>query len=187
MQDHNIKNRPWSDVRAKCLLSFRSPMFRRLILASKITLCALLFFTPPARAGWEANFPVNDFYILPAARAKEMVKQCSRPAPRNVTEVWTPNRKQIAVLEKMLFPYLDHREKEGKPIPPKNQRYHRQYVGIVVNGNDIIYGNFYLARETSRSERSTPVLVCDGGSVFWGIEFNLRTGLFENLRFNGQV
>ena len=66
--------------------------------------------------------------------------------------------------------------------------YHRQYVGIVVNGKRLIYGNFYPASVSEYfDEKSTPVVVCDGGASFWGIVFEPESSVFLELQVNGPI
>jgi hypothetical protein len=36
-------------------------------------------------------------------------------------------------------------------------------------------------------ERSTPVVVCDGGPAFWGVVFDPESNAFLDLRVNGSV
>lgn len=81
---------------------------------------------------------------------------------------------------------MSEREKVGKTVPPKNIGYHRQYVGFTQKGERFIYGNFYPGGEEFRkSEAHEPVQVCDGGHVFWGIVYRVKTKTFEEPQFNG--
>ena len=108
------------------------------------------------------------------------------PHLRAKSELWEPSGKDLDELETSLAKYLKEREKGGKPVPPKRARYHRQYVGFTRNGERFIYGNFYPAgAEFLANESSKPVQVCDGGPVFWGIVYRVKTQTFEEPQFNG--
>lgn len=146
---------------------------------------AFLFMTCPVWADWAALLPPGAAFVLPPTSGGKILKQCSRAAPQDVSEFWQPTAEQISLLEKLLTSYLSHREKTGAFIPPKYLPYHRQYVGITKGNVRLIYGNFYPMRETSTTEASIPVLICDGGPAFWGIVFDPSTDSFEEPNFNG--
>ena len=125
----------------------------------------------------ELSFPENGAFVLPQRVAPQMLRQCSRATPANVTGYWTPDKAAINQLEAALQTFL-----KGEAIPPE-QPYHRQYIGIIVAGKKLIYGNFYP--EEHESTDQTPLIVCDGGPSYWGIVFDPASGQFSDLRFNG--
>jgi hypothetical protein len=125
-------------------------------------------------------------FILHGPSSRKIFDQCSRAAPPSTSELWEPSGKDIDDLEVLLAKYLTERDKAGKTTPPKGTKYHRQYTGFVQNGERFIYGNFYPAGEGFRRyESRRPVQVCDGGHVFWGIVYRVKTKTFEELAFNG--
>lgn len=146
---------------------------------------ALLIFPLVAQAGWETAFPSISAFIMPTTSLKDMLAQCSRSTPQNVTGAWQPTAEQITFLENRLVTYLERREKEAQAVPPRTRSYHRQYIGIVANGKQLIYGNYYPFGEKPSTEASVPVLVCDGGAAFWGIVFDPTSGTFQEPKFNG--
>jgi len=113
-----------------------------------------------------------------------------------VTEYWQPSAKEVDELEVSLAKYLEQREKAGKPNPPTDATYHRQYVGFVSTAGSIhhserfIYGNFYpdyaLQHGAADSESRQAFGVCDGGSAFWGIVYRVSAKTFEDPQFNGR-
>ena len=72
-------------------------------------------------------------------------------------------------------------------IPRVLQGWRRQYVGIVRGGKRFLYGNFFPVHDASEQPtwRSRPVIVCDGGPVFFGVEMEMATGRITHLAFNG--
>ena len=70
--------------------------------------------------------------------------------------------------------------------PPTGWR--RQYIGIVRNGERFIYGNFYPVGSGVAAGRLTqPLIICDGGPAFFGVEYDLKAGRISHLAFNGQA
>jgi hypothetical protein len=78
---------------------------------------------------------------------------------------------------------------------PTPTDYYRQYIGIRIRGRQVVYingfhKNFVEHLATSRPEaadgwRSRAVNVCDGGSWFFGAEYDPATRQIANIRFNG--
>jgi hypothetical protein len=139
-------------------------------------------------SGQSYNLAESGVFLLKPPAAKGIFNQCSRSAPLPTSELWEPSTKDIDHLEIALAKYLKARERAGRPIPPKETKYHRQYVGFVRNGERYIYGNFYPGdRAFVTRESRQAVQVCDGGSVFWGIVYRLSTKSFEDPQFNGNA
>ena len=68
----------------------------------------------------------------------------------------------------------------------------RQYGGLVVAGRKIIYVNAFSrsAMDQSGSDsnsnwRAQPVMVCDGGASFFGVEYDPQSKSFAHFEFNG--
>jgi hypothetical protein len=159
----------------------------------KPRLSALLLVCAVAAAGATVAqpapmaLPLGGRFILSPNAGQSLLRQCSRSSPANVSQFWNPSVEQIQRLERALPGYL--RSSEGrKPVIATTVEYHRQYVGIVVNGKRLIYGNFYPTSVSDYfDERSTPVVVCDGGGSFWGIVFEPESSMFFDLQINGPV
>jgi hypothetical protein len=134
----------------------------------------------------QMRLPGTGRFILPVNAGQSLLRQCSRGTP-NVSQFWNPSPEQIQKLESLLPQYV-RRGTDRNPNIPDNVEYHRQYVGIVVNGKRLIYGNFYPASVSDVfDEKSTPVVVCDGGASFWGIVFEPESSVFLDLQVNGPV
>jgi len=135
----------------------------------------------------QIKLPGSGLFILPVDAGQSLLRQCSRAAPANVSQFWNPSPEQIQKLELLLPKYVRYGAGR-KPGIPDDVEYHRQYVGIVVNGKRLIYGNFYPVSVSGYfDEKSTPVIICDGGAAFWGIVFEPESNVFLDLQVNGSV
>jgi hypothetical protein len=133
------------------------------------------------------GLPKTGSFVLSVGLGSALLKQCSRDVPRPVSGFWLPSSEQIAKLEQRAVAYVGDSESK-KQRAPDRIAYHRQYVGVVVKGKRLIYGNFYPANfESSRNEASSSVVICDGGASFWGLVFDPETNQILELRLNGEA
>jgi hypothetical protein len=141
--------------------------------------------------------PSENGVVLQGKAALDVLQQCSRSTPSDVRETWMPSAAQIAALEAKLGPVLA--SARGPMLhagPPRRlDDYARQYAGIVhPDGTRGIYVNGFVRVEIhlvarhgddTLRWRESPVLVCDGGAGFFGVEYHPDTGTFGPLQFNG--
>jgi len=118
--------------------------------------------------------------------AVPFLKPCSRGGPGDAASFWVPANAQLDALEGKLITFLASHESD-ESLPPSNS-YHRQYLGFVKDGRHYIYGSFYPGRGAMKqAERDNPLRVCDGGSSFWGVVYDVESGEFSDLRVNPPV
>jgi hypothetical protein len=130
----------------------------------------------------------TDFAILPPSEAGALLAQCSRGAPTAVQGVWQPAPQPIVALEALLPAALRSRRAPGRPaLAADLTRWQRQYVGIVRAGRRFVYGNFFPRRHGGDVWRTRAIVVCDGGSDYFGVEFDVAAGSVTRLDFNGPV
>ncbi|NIQ00298.1 MAG: hypothetical protein GWM98_07570, partial [Nitrospinaceae bacterium] len=115
--------------------------------------------------------------------------------------LWTPTAREMETAEALLPQYFSDKiarlkfqdschERGYFHIQPLNQ-FFRQYAGLVMDGQRFLYLNFFNKSYAggnlgaSREWRFEPVMICDGGPDFWGLEFDLEKQRFQNPRFNG--
>jgi hypothetical protein len=133
---------------------------------------------------YDSSFPPGRRFVLAPAEAAPLLRQCSRPSPEGATGYWEPSDAEIRQLELRLVGYLGNLT--GSEAPPTGIGYHRQYVGFFRDGTRLIYGSFYPGYgESPESERTSAVVICDGGPAYWGIVYDPADGRFSDLRFNG--
>lgn len=140
----------------------------------------------------------NVVLVAPSEGA-QLIRQCSRSAPDTADAFFTPSPREITAIETAAMSALlaardDHaefrRNMEERGIvtpfdwPDDPSAYQRQYVGYVADGRRMIYGN-YLPASGSDGNSAEPLIVCDGGPVFFGVEFDLETGNVMRIAFNG--
>jgi hypothetical protein len=68
-----------------------------------------------------------------------------------------------------------------------------QYVGVIIKGRKYIYINAFPLAEVDPNKTNRPtfdpsksaLIICDGGSAYWGALFDITTKQFSFLSFNG--
>ena len=154
---------------------------------------ASLLFAGPLTA---ASLSSVDGVILSADQSKALLNQCSRGAPRHVTGMWRPTDVQIRELERRLPAALALKAQERGPRYTQATAFRRQYAGLLVGSRRIVYVNAFPpdvgnpAKEGTPAARvfdwhREPVIVCDGGPAFFGVEYDPQQRTFSNFEFNG--
>jgi len=123
--------------------------------------------------------------ILPISQGPALIRQCSRSSPTAVSSFWSPSASQVLAVEQRLSELL---RESGHKLKISDS--FRQYVGVTSYGKKLIYLNcfpeFALDHSSDRRDwRTTALTVCDGGDVFWGVEFDPVDNTFHNIQFNG--
>jgi hypothetical protein len=69
----------------------------------------------------------------------------------------------------------------------RNHRPNQCYIIGFTRGRErLIYGSFFPPHVAAAPRPSSaPVVICDGGPLFWGIVYNLTSRRFEEPEFNG--
>lgn len=101
---------------------------------------------------------------------------------------WAPDAETITALEVALAPALDRaleQEARGRYKPPAAADYYRQYIGIRIGRRQVVYINGFHSSSVADNWRTRAVIVCDGGSHFFGAEYDPATRQIANIRFNG--
>ncbi len=137
--------------------------------------------SPPALLSVEGPLPLN------AGQATRLFRQCSRPAPAPEGLTWQPSRAEIDQLEARLPSYLSATQAQGQTTPPVPPQYRGQYVAYTERGQPRIYASFVPADTAAHAgtDHGAAVQVCGGGNWFWGVVYDLATGSFSDLQFNG--
>src|ERR1700686_827639 len=123
--------------------------------------------------------------ILPKSEAPALIRQCSRGSPTDASDFWIPSPSQIQAIEQRLPELL---RKSGHKLKLSDS--YRKYIGVTSHGKKLIYLNSFPEfalkySEGRRNWRTTALTVCDGGDVFWGVEFDPADKTFHHLEFNG--
>jgi hypothetical protein len=106
-----------------------------------------------------------------------------------VEGTWTPTDADVARLETVLPEFLRTTENPmWEPEPPIWERapdYKRQYMGLIENGEQVIYANFFCSDHENWQEEI--VFVLDGGDCYFQVKYNPQTDEFYDLSVNGQA
>ncbi len=121
-----------------------------------------------------AIFPESSYEIMPGKR-------------------FTPTKEEIFEAEKALKSKLKEANRNlenqyNSPIIHRNlKKYKRQYFGFINDkGEKILYINsLWKKNEEETKWLQQIIMVSDGGSHYWNIEFNLETDELINLSVNG--
>jgi len=132
--------------------------------------------------------------IISSNKGADMLKQCSRAAPGEVDSFFTLTSNDVQKLENNFKKILNIRAKDCCLLNGmiKNiENYCFQYVGFVINNKKYIYVNALKMESEEdlktiyKDWKTSPIIICDGGDSFWGIIYDLETGLFTQLSING--
>jgi hypothetical protein len=149
-------------------------------------LLAIAAFTVFGIARAEAALPLPDgAVVLPATLRAQLLGQCSRGAPSPGEAGWQPGAADIAALEAALPAALAADPHHSAYFSRAPVGWRRQYVGIVRHGQRFIYGNFFMRGLGGGTWEREPVIVCDGGTSFFGVDYDAEAGRIVGLAFNG--
>ena len=152
-----------------------------------LALAALAAACTPANTRPGASVPTaiktgQSWVVTRPVVAAQVLDTCSRSSPGRepgrVTGYWAPSRQQVEQLEARL-PSLETQV-------PKAADFDRQYVGIEMDGRQLIYLNaFHLPDDADIDPARDAIRGCDGGAQFWGALFDPASGSFSDVQFNG--
>ncbi len=134
------------------------------------------------------NRAASNRVIFPATDAAELLKQCSRNAPAMGEKAWQPTDADIDALEAALPRALAASPQARKvDFSGLLERWQRQYAGISRAGRRYVYGNYFPVDKTNdwADWRKAPMMVCDGGARFFGVEFDVSARRITRIDFNG--
>jgi len=165
-----------------------SSFLRKLLMLS----FALIFYTSASAQskGTEKTstmpaWPHAHGSLLYGEQARTLAKQCSRPPLTNIKGHWVPSTNQLSKLEKQLDQYLSAKHPE---IRKNIGQLYFQYAGLIRHKRKIIYINTIdHYTQTNPDWRHTAMIVCDGGDMFWGLEYDPNTEEFSEMSFNSSL
>jgi hypothetical protein len=120
--------------------------------------------------------------IVPADRASDFFHGMNG---ERAAGTWVPTEAQAQALEGALIGYLRGQLEAAGVVTRGLARYRVQYIGIVRDGHQVIFGNFFCDVFDGADWRREPYIVDDGGDCFFQIEFDPAAGSFSRLMING--
>ena len=134
------------------------------------------------KPAYQPAWPHAHGIVLLGDQATSLIKQCSRPALKNIKRTWIPSANQIALMEQQLDLYL------GKHYPAIRKnigQLYFQYAGLISNKKKFIYINTLDQHAQANPDwRHTAMIICDGGDTFWGLEYDPAKAEFADMTFN---
>lgn len=142
---------------------------------------------------------------MPTANGPALLDQCTRRVPSDVTGYWTPDRATIERIEQALPGLLGGERLPSGRSPLAASEYYRQYIGIQRGGQKLVYVNAFHRRYVHRhllyddtlhgrtvfrdsaAWRTAPVSACDGGSDYFGVEYDVTADEFGPIYFNAKA
>lgn len=136
--------------------------------------------------------------LINPAQASQLLDQCSRDVPKKGERYFSPSIIEIEAFETAVQTAIDSsgamdREnawRKSQNLPQRTsvtKDWGRDIIGLERGGRRFIYGNYYPAEDRLLRGRIKPVIVCDGGPVFFGAEFDLEREEIVHLAFNGAL
>ena len=107
--------------------------------------------------------------VLPESAADQIKRLCSRPGPPSFEGTWVPKDDDIRLMEKRLNRISRLRSRSGMlgVRIEHPDRYHRQYIGIIVDKRKYIFINAFCDDKPPSQWQEFVIDVCDGGCS-WG-------------------
>jgi hypothetical protein len=127
--------------------------------------------------------------ILKADKGKELMNQCTRCTPKDITTFWDLTQADVEKLQNSFKKVLKLKSSVCSTSYPNTpiselERFLFQYIGVYIGGQKFIYINAFASRDTKDQWKTEPVSLCDGGISFWGVLFNLGNSEFSQLEIN---
>ena len=127
--------------------------------------------------------------IFPAEQAREQGIGEWFVQNGQTAEYWTPSEDDILELENRLSSYLqqtnsDRFDQQKTPIWERLDEYNRQYIGIILDGKQVIYAN-YFCDSLETDWKDDFVFVLDGGDCFFQFKYDVDSAEFFDLQVNG--
>jgi hypothetical protein len=144
--------------------------------------------SPDAVIASVSTFAADSAVVFAGDKALELAEPCSRPAPGPIDSAWTPSEADIAAMEPALSAYLAEQLSAAQETAGADA-YLRQYGGLVIDGRRVIVVNGFRrdAAGDLGTWRDFPMIICDGGPIMFGVEYDPAAGAFANFAFNGAV
>jgi hypothetical protein len=154
-------------------------------MAFKSIIFLSLLLTSAASAEEKPNRAV----ALKVDAFKEGFRLCSRKGPEKITAYWELQQAEVTRIDRSLVKYIAANGLRSKlSLAPDG--YIRQYLGLVRAGRRIAYVNAFPLRaggEDEAKDKTQFAKWCDGGGLFWGIEYDMESGTFLDFAVNSSL
>jgi hypothetical protein len=123
--------------------------------------------------------------------SKDMLQTLGSALGENVVGVWTPTNEDVLTLETAFITYLNEpRNARAKEVLTKLHAYKRQYIGVELEDQDLVFATFDACTDLSDDElikELIPFLPLDGGICFIELLFDPKTQTFYRVYIHGEA
>jgi hypothetical protein len=122
-----------------------------------------------------AAWPDGVAVVLRVPTAQGGMHFCSREAPRGVSGFWKVADEALPAIDRALLAHLRASGLTKRLMLPI-AKYQRQYLGFLRDEERFIYVNAFPARLLGAVAKSGEEMprICDGGTITWGIEYDVK-------------
>jgi len=145
----------------------------------------------------QTKYSFNPKYksIISLEKGNILLNQCSRSTPKNIDAYFNLSENEMIEIQENLKKIYKLRSSgcciKKVKIGNLNQ-FAFQFIGVIIKGEKYIYINaFYSDKEgnlidiDSNEWKTKPIIVCDGGTNYWGALYDFKKKKFSQLSFNG--
>jgi hypothetical protein len=113
---------------------------------------------------------------------KDGFRPCSREPPQGITGYWELKQSEVTKIDNALLTHLDRSGLKNR-LRFSPSGYQRQYLGLIRGQQRIVYISAFPVNFGDAVSRSKTQFVkgCDGGNLFWGIEYDIQTKSFTDF------
>lgn len=144
-----------------------------------------------------ATTPVERVTLIDPSLGERATTTCSRAGPENPERFFSPSAREVTAIESAAMRLLRENRAEYDALigsdaangptpfdwPEDPSLYNRHYVGYYEDGRRMIYGSYFPG--PMHADASAPVVICDGGFRFFGVEYDLDAGAVRRIAFDG--
>ena len=155
------------------------------------TTAVLLFIAATMPNGYlaaessQAAWPDGRPGVLHTTAVADGLRFCSRNGPDGISSFWEVPSKAIPAIDAALQKHL-RTSRLYKQLTLPASKYQRQYLGFSRGEARFVYINAFPARYLRAMPDPTNELprICDGGSLTWGIEYDMKRRTFSGFAPN---
>jgi hypothetical protein len=128
--------------------------------------------------------------ILDSSMGERLLKQCSRATPKDISEYWSPTRKDVQVIEARFKKVMELKSSNGQAVSNLD-KFAFQYMGVTIETKRYVYLNAFQVDNDAgfstfyKNWETNPIVICEGGDSYWGTLFDLDKLKFSTLEMNG--
>ena len=132
-----------------------------------------------------AGEPEGKPVALHTTAVSDGLRFCSRNGPEDISSFWEVPAKAIPEIDAALLKHLSS-SRLYKELTFPASKYQRQYLGFLRGETRFVYINAFPARYLTAVRDSTNELprICDGGTLTWGIEYDVKRRTFSDFAPN---